>query len=326
MKYSNVLSVFGVVIAEGSGDPTGCLNDSWELDGDGVCQPKAEFFTLSCNADGMTIDMDQSVVPDALDISLLGDCAGTLDNDTGSWSFSTALDACSTSLRTAEDGTLRFGNTLRANAFNSNSMIFTTNSVLINVECSYAQIYNDIEIETSVLGSNYTSDVDETTGLFSFNLELYNDAALTDKADANDEQTIGEPLYFKLSQEHPVTGVVFTIDNCMVKDDNLNAEYAVIDNRCPDTFLNAAVTPNYSNSDSTMDYIAFTYPAFQFIQSADDQSAVTLRVVCSTVVCDSSDSSSVCAQGCSPGRRRRAIDASEKRYNVAFDVTVKPNY
>ena len=107
---------------------------------------------------------------------------------------------------------MNFGNTLRANAFNSNSIIFTSNAVNINLGCSYATHYDDIELTTTVVGSDVSTDTEGPEGKFSFNLQMFNDADMQNEVDENDVTKIGEPLYFKLSQQFPVTGVVFAID------------------------------------------------------------------------------------------------------------------
>ena len=66
---------------EATPEETGCLNNAWELNADGACQPKPDQFELSCNKDGMTVKMREGVVPDAVDVFLLGDCPGTYDKD-----------------------------------------------------------------------------------------------------------------------------------------------------------------------------------------------------------------------------------------------------
>ena len=111
-----------------------------------------------------------------------------------------------------KDGTLNFGNTLRANAYNSNSIIFTSNAVNINVGCSYATHYDDIELTTTVVGSDVSTDTEGPEGKFSFDLQMFNDAEMNNEVTEDDVTKIGEPLYFKLSQQFPVAGVIFAID------------------------------------------------------------------------------------------------------------------
>ena len=84
-----------VLELEHTSDPgaTTCLNDAWELNADGACQPKSDKFELSCNQDGMTVKMSGEVVPDAVDVFLLGDCSGTLDSGSqGSTQLSVPLN------------------------------------------------------------------------------------------------------------------------------------------------------------------------------------------------------------------------------------------
>ena len=77
------------------------MNEAWEANADGVCQPKAEFFALHCNADGMMVEMSPEVVPNALEVSI-GSCSGSTNAETGKWEVNSALDGCSTSLSTGE--------------------------------------------------------------------------------------------------------------------------------------------------------------------------------------------------------------------------------
>ena len=212
-----IVTFVAAAFAEGSGDPvaSSCLNSAWEEDDAGLCQPKPEHFRLECNHDGMIVEMDQAVIPAAADISLLGDCVGFLDADTNVWTLSTKLDECSTAMSTNQDGSLSFSNTLRANSFSGNDIIFTTNSVLVSFECSYENAYDNIEAaDVNVVGSNYTTDAgdaDSDKGSFSFGLVEYMDNDFTDAADGDDVTTLGDNLYFLLSMQNPVANLVYSI-------------------------------------------------------------------------------------------------------------------
>lgn len=281
-----------------------------------VCQPKAEYFALHCNADGMMVEMSPEVVPNALEVSI-GSCSGSTNVDTGKWEVNSALDGCSTSLSTGEDGTLNFGNTLRANAFNSNSIIFTSNAVNINVGCSYATHYDDIELTTTVVGSDVSTDTEGPEGKFSFDLQMFNDAEMQNEVGEDDVTKIGEPLYFKLSQQFPVAGVIFAIDDCVVKDTNSDQEYSVIENQCSDVFVNTVMSPAFSS-----DAVNFSYTAFQFVANSDVTEALSMRLVCSAYVCNEADENSLCQLGCE-ARKRRSIDASETKYHVAINMNMQ---
>jgi len=324
------IALISAVFAEGSGDPevTTCMNSAWEVDQNGVCQPKAEFFSLSCNSDGMTVEMDQAVVPLAADISLLGGCIGSFDSDSNMWTLSTQLDACSTSMSTNQDGSLSFANTLRANSFSGNDIIFTSNSVLVSFECSYDNNYAGIEAQdVNVVGSNYTTDAgdaDSNQGLFSFELNQYTDHSFDNASGFGDVTQLGENFYFLLSMSNPVANLVYSIVECTVSDDNLGKSYPIISNQCEDSFL--SVDTNAQTSGNLQTGITFNWLAFQFVESADNNEAVAMRLTCSVIVCDANDANSECARGCDPGRRRREAPFGSKQYNVAADFHVLPKF
>lgn len=324
-----IATIAAVAFAEGSGDPepSSCLNDAWAEDVNGVCQPKAEHFSLKCNHDGMIVEMDQAVVPAAADISLLGNCVGSFNADSNMWTLSTKLDECSTAMSTNQDGSLSFSNTLRANSFTGNDIIFTTNSVLVSFECSYQNAYDNIEAaNVNVVGSNYTTDAgdaDSDTGAFSFSLVQYMDNAFSDAADSDDVTSLGDNLYFLLSMQNPVANLVYSIVECTVSDDNLGKSYPIINNQCPDTFL--SVEANAQMSDATQTGIGFSYLGFQFVESADDDAAVNMRLTCSAIVCDANDNDSECAAGCQ-ARKRREAPIGVKQYNVATQFRVLPKF
>ena len=66
-----------------------CGNDSWEIDDNDECQPKPEHFRLQCRSDGMRLELDKVLIPDAKEVSLKGDCSATFDSERKSftWTF-----------------------------------------------------------------------------------------------------------------------------------------------------------------------------------------------------------------------------------------------
>merc|ERR1711990_42015 len=318
MKTFSTLSLIGIVAGQ---DTVTCLNDSWEVNGSGACIPKADKFTLTCSDNGMTVVMDQSLVPDAQAVTA-GSCAGTLDSSgaTPQWTINTALDNCATSLSTNASGHLVFSNTIAADAFTGNSVIYISNAVMINFECSYADYYNGIEVETNVVGSDYTTDT-SGTGQFNFNLQMYQDASRTTAAAADAVLSIGSTLYFTLAQANPVTGTNFAIEDCIVRDDAASKEYAVINDKCLDSFLNTVSTATY-NTNNVMNGVDFSYTAFQFIENSDNSSPNSLRLVCSAYVCENGDNS-YCSTGCTSSRRKRSNQIGEKAYKVSYDILLK---
>ena len=62
-------------------------------------------------------------------------------------------------------------------------------------------------------------------------------------------------------------------------DDNLNKSYPIINNQCPDSFLSVTSVDQMDGQLQTG--VGFSYLGFQFVESADDESAVSMRLTCS---------------------------------------------
>ena len=91
-----------------------CLNEAWELDKDGQCRPKDDFFAIRCSSDGIEVSIDRSLVPDAISFAF-GTCPQKLNYDNeGRMIFKAPLDGCSTSMSMKNDQ-LIFSNTIREN-------------------------------------------------------------------------------------------------------------------------------------------------------------------------------------------------------------------
>jgi len=277
-----------------------CPNDKWETDAEGNCVPKAEYFKLSCLADGMDIELDQAVFPDAGSVFLKGaDCAASFDWDTQKWTVNTALDGCDTEMSTNADG-LAFSNVLRLDAYTAGDMIYTTPSVLINFECTYDTVYEGIEAnDVNVIGENIDAESEAGEGKFDFTLTQYMDADRQNPASADDETELGAILYFQLSMNNPIENLDFVIDSCVVKDTNLEEEYNIITKQCGDTFLE--YTSSEVKADNVQSAINFSYQGFKFVASVDDETAVNMKLECSVIVCDGSDQDSACNTGCTTG-------------------------
>ena len=51
------------------------------MNSDGDCQPDPSKLELTCGGDGLTIKISEEVVPDAVEVTLLDNCAGVYDSD-----------------------------------------------------------------------------------------------------------------------------------------------------------------------------------------------------------------------------------------------------
>merc|ERR1712134_139446 len=270
-----------------------CLNDAWEVDEDGNCQPKPTHFRLECSASGMVLQIDDVVFPDGEDVTLEDStCTGTKTGNI--WSINTSLDSCQTSMVVETDSngveTLAFSNTVKFKSFSAGAAIYTQNQVNIDFTCNYDSNYDNIEVsDVTVVSENVDADSQDETGLFTFGLVQYMDSAFSDAADAGDQSPLGGTMYFQLTMANPVAGLDWVIRECVVIDDVLDLSYAIIDAQCPDTGLQVQTT----DVGTPKSAINFSYMGFKFTQSVDNQQT-NMKLRCSVTVCDASDSTSTC--------------------------------
>ena len=129
---------------------------------------------------------------------------------------------------------------------------------------------------SSVGGS---TDKEGEDGEFDFNLEIFKDDQMTSPIDKNHIVSVGDNLYFKLSQEYPVDGLIFSIDgnlpkrlsgaknisrllnlflDCIVKDQESEQEYSIIKDQCPNDFVDAVLSSSSSKGLNHFKYINIT--------------------------------------------------------------------
>ena len=66
----------------------------------------------------MKVELSKALLPEAKEVFLQdSSCVATYDTTTEKWSIDTGLDACGTTLKKNDDGTLAFSNKLQINAF-----------------------------------------------------------------------------------------------------------------------------------------------------------------------------------------------------------------
>lgn len=127
----------------------------------------------------------------------------------------------------------------RANSYSTNSIVYISNNVFINVECPYSTYVDDISatdtqtiqipifanlvlvrvvrvslisVVQTITALGGSTDKDGEDGEFHFNLEMFIDEEMDFPVDNDHTTSIGDTLFFKLSQKHPVNGLIFSID------------------------------------------------------------------------------------------------------------------
>jgi hypothetical protein len=214
--------------------------------------------------------------------------------DTGSqYIASTALEGCSTQMSVGTD-TLEFSNKLIGDFDTSSSIISTYNRYQIDFLCEYASEYNDINAETEVT-SVLVSGPTNSTGDLSFSLNTYTDATFN-VLDNSGSIQVGSTLFFGITISQQIAGVVYTVTDCTVKNEDLSLEYNIFTNRCPNSRVHYTVYDNYDSALTTFSYTVFEFKA---------NPGGVLHLSCNIVVCDATDSSSTCVSPVSCSRRKR---------------------
>ena len=69
-----------------------------------------------------------------------------------------------------------------------------------------------ISVVQTITALGGSTDKDGEDGEFHFNLEMFIDEEMDFPVDNDHTTSIGDTLFFKLSQKHPVNGLIFSID------------------------------------------------------------------------------------------------------------------
>ena len=90
--------------------------------------------------------------------------------------------------------------------------IYKSVSVIIDFECGYDNVYNNIDAsDVIVVGDNDEAVAQDGKGKFEFTLTQYKDVNLTDSITENDATSLGSKLYFQLAMENPVSRLTYSL-------------------------------------------------------------------------------------------------------------------
>jgi len=227
--------------------------------------------------------------------------------------------------------------------------------VSIDFKCQYTSDYttDNAAVETA---SDDVSNNLLGNGKFGFSLETMQPSSTPDTFDditttwnqvqstqTGNEYTVGHTLYFRVCSEQDLSNVYFSVPDCTVKNHNDTESYKIIDNHCPDVFVNTQREGRVSNdrfqtwkagetfttmpagstlaeSDRTTDQcLMFSYTVFEFISNAHESS--DLKLTCNVKACEYSvdhpDAMAPCVEGsCPSGRRRRSLFGTREQYTT----------
>lgn len=294
----------------------------WRIE-NGACVPDPQYVDLTCNSDGMIMDISACVMGETelASLSLSGGCdsvsgeitesgAGTNDHK---YHTNTALDGCSTVMN-FDDDKVKFTNVL-SGSFGGipGEIISTADRFSVEFVCEYSTTYDDISKSTEVTASVNSGPTDGI-GELSFTLDTYTDASFQ-TLETSQTVRVGSTLFFGVSISNPISGLEFTVTDCTVysnedhtADDLL--EYGILVGSCPNNRVNFV---KYLATHHTL--TRFGYTVFEFKNS----DATTLHLSCNIVVCDDEDASSTCKHepSCDGRRKRRSLEAGVNYYRVS---------
>jgi hypothetical protein len=283
---------------------------------DGACVPDPDNLVLTCNADGMELQVDHCVMgsTDLASLQLNGGCdadSGNIVDANGDFTANTNLDGCSTVMSFNSEN-VTFTNYLEG-TFGGDGIINTGDRYRVDFECQYRTTYNDITKSTEVTAS-LNSGPTNGVGDLGFELDTYTDGNFNQLETSNTVR-VGSTLFFGVSITAPISGLEFTVTDCTVYSNNDHSdpdllEYGILTGSCPNSRVNFVA---YDKTDS--DITKFSYTVFEF----KDSDATTLHLSCNIVVCDATDNSSTCKYepNCNRRKRRAALEAGTSYHRVS---------
>nr|XP_054770412.1 LOW QUALITY PROTEIN: cubilin-like [Lytechinus pictus] len=294
--------------------PTGTNNCGHSEDAGVTCGEGAD---VTCDSNSMTVLVDRALlVPGdgATDVFLAdGSCVG-YDHDSVKVAISTSFDDCGTTLEETED-IITFSNVITQFQPRSKHGETVTRDAIHNipVTCSF-----DRHI---ILGNSYKPQVGVVSfseigfGNFSLDLARYKDANFAEQAVEDERIPLGEPVFFAVNLT-AVTDVTVLIESCWATPHPYpfdQAKYHIITDGC-------AKDPTVVFYDNVIDdpmMSAFSLQAFGFVGEYDQ-----VFIHCEVLVCDGSDSSSRCDQGCVSQRAKRTAAIPQVRGSSSQPHTI----
>jgi hypothetical protein len=284
----------------------------------GQCVPDPDHLVLSCNWDGMSLQVDHCVMgnTDLASLQLNGGCdadSGAIVDENGDFIATTALDGCSSSM-SFDASAVTFSNRLEG-TFQGDGIISSNDRYSVDFECSYATTYDDISASTDVSASINSGPTDGI-GQLSFVLNTYTDNTFA-TPDIDNTVVVGTTLYFGVEISQEISGLEFTVTDCTVysaadASDPATLEYGILTGSCPN---NRVLFKSIVATDTAL--TQFSYTVFEF----KDSEASTLHLSCNIVVCDAADADSTCnaTPSCGSRRKRRSLDEGVTYYRVSRD-------
>jgi len=270
---------------------------------------------------------------------------------------------------------VNLGNTLDSQFL---ALISNAPRVSIDFKCRYTQEYTTDSSAVATSPDDVTENL-VSTGRFAYSLDTVQPVDMTgednhnldqvatwrpihstDSDDADAAYNVGNTLYFKICAQQDLSNIMFSVPDCTVSQPATGESYKIIDDHCPDQFVDTAregrwhhgffttwagnelPLPTGQKADldvydptnlATDECLLFSYTVFEFISSAGSNN--DLKLSCNVKACDYSETNpdnmepclihdaSSCSSGLG-GRKKRSTQFKNEQY-VTISQTIKVN-
>jgi len=284
----------------------------WDLDADNNCAPALDKMHISCSATEMSVTIDKCVYNDEVDLIWSGsDCDIAALDANDQYGMTTALDGCNTAAN-ADNGVISFSNSVIVETRHNFLKMFPDPE--ISFACEFDAQIDDVSASHSVDDGTVVSEGTSSNGTFDFTLEMVvpneGSGAGFSVAPDTDVVTVGERVHFQISNNNPLEGVHFFINECVVSDGV--SSHSVFAGNCGGNGVDAMIEGNAHAGD----FVQGNYIAFVFSQSAGN----TMDLTCSVFACLAGECDGM-MNTCDNGRRRRSALPESAVYYVSRSFT-----
>merc|ERR1712176_1485292 len=162
--------------------------------------------------------------------------------------------------------------------YNYNSIVMSSD-VNIDAQCRFPAFVSDVSSDSFDNSPATVQAGAHGNAYFHFDAAFYTDATFTEET--NDEQMVGEKVYFGITQSTGINGLSFVVRDCNVRNYHDSQNFYVFENFRPNEIVNNdEVVPEFETSDM----FKLSYHAFQFSGNYDKE-VVQMEMHCSIEVC-----------------------------------------
>jgi hypothetical protein len=264
-------------------NPDGCPNDSWAMNGAGICEPVG--VTVSCGPTGMTVSFSTAhlfatAVPGDATASA-GGCTGVTPSD-GAFNMEIPFDSCGTTF-SQSGGRITASNRIVAGESNPAHIVFSQN-LQLDVSCAFDDSFTLLVDDMAVTSHTYdlaATDQAETDFASQVSISAYTDDSFSEGVSSSNPATVGSPVYVDLTVHGSMSSAINIVaHSCRMQDaaSSPTASHSVISDGCKDSITSMTEISGNMRGGSG-DNIRFSFTTFTF------PGAASTYLECSISVC-----------------------------------------